>query len=194
MIKYSRDHEWIRVDGDQGVVGISDYAQESLGDIVFVELPEVGASFSSNDEVAVVESVKAASEIYTPVGGEITAVNEDLAEDPSLVNSSPMEGGWFYKIKISYPSELGGLMDEAGEMVSRGKFRRRRLELLADGHRGIPVLAVDQDLELAFERLGVTRRALEDLVELPQSLIQFAARGVIIGEFEPQDCSGRRDV
>ncbi|MCH8348315.1 MAG: glycine cleavage system protein GcvH [Proteobacteria bacterium] len=113
MIKYSRDHEWIRVDGDQGVVGISDYAQESLGDIVFVELPEVGASFSSNDEVAVVESVKAASEIYTPVGGEITAVNEDLAEDPSLVNSSPMEGGWFYKIKISDPSELGGLMDEA---------------------------------------------------------------------------------
>ena len=113
MIKYSKDHEWIRVDGDQGVVGISDYAQESLGDIVFVELPEVGASFSSKDEVAVVESVKAASEIYTPVGGEITAVNEDLAGDPSLVNSSPMEGGWFYKIKISDLSELDRLMDEA---------------------------------------------------------------------------------
>ena len=113
MIKYSKDHEWIRVDGDQGVVGISDYAQESLGDIVFVKLPEVGASFSSKDEVAVVESVKAASEIYTPVGGEITAVNEDLAKDPSLVNSSPMEGGWFYKIKISDLSELEGLMDEA---------------------------------------------------------------------------------
>lgn len=113
MIKYSKDHEWIRVDGDQGVVGISDYAQKSLGDIVFVELPEVGASFSSHDEVAVVESVKAASEIYTPVGGEITAVNEDLAKDPSLVNSSPMEGGWFYKIKISDPSELDRLMDEA---------------------------------------------------------------------------------
>ena len=113
MIKYSKDHEWIRVDDDQGVVGISDYAQESLGDIVFVELPEVGASFSSKDEVAVVESVKVASEIYTPVGGEITAVNEDLAGDPSLVNSSPMEGGWFYKIKISDLSELDGLMDEA---------------------------------------------------------------------------------
>ena len=113
MIKYSKDHEWISVDGDQGVVGISDYAQESLGDIVFVELPEVGASFSSKDEVAVVESVKAASEIYTPVGGEITAVNEDLTGDPSLVNSSPMEGGWFYKIKISDPSELDRLMDEA---------------------------------------------------------------------------------
>lgn len=113
MIKYSKDHEWIRVDGDQGVVGISDYAQKSLGDIVFVELPEVGASFSSKDEVAVVESVKAASEIYTPVGGEITAVNGDLAGDPSLVNSSPMEGGWFYKIKISDPSELDRLMDEA---------------------------------------------------------------------------------
>ena len=113
MIKYSKDHEWISVDGDQGVVGISDYAQKSLGDIVFVELPEVGASFSSKDEVAVVESVKAASEIYTPVGGEITAVNEDLTGDPSLVNSSPMEGGWFYKIKISDPSELDRLMDEA---------------------------------------------------------------------------------
>ncbi|MCH8080888.1 MAG: glycine cleavage system protein GcvH [Proteobacteria bacterium] len=113
MIKYSKDHEWIRVDGDQGVVGISDYAQESLGDIVFVELPEVGASFSSKDEVAVVESVKAASEIYTPVGGEITAVNKDLAGDLSLVNSSPMEGGWFYKIKISDLSELDRLMDEA---------------------------------------------------------------------------------
>ena len=113
MIKYSKDHEWIRVDGDQGVVGISDYAQKSLGDIVFVELPEVGASFSSKDEVAVVESVKAASEIYTPVGGEITAVNKDLAGDLSLVNSSPMEGGWFYKIKISDLSELDRLMDEA---------------------------------------------------------------------------------
>ncbi len=113
MIKYSKDHEWIRVDGNEGVVGISDYAQESLGDIVFVELPDVGASFSKKDEVAVVESVKAASEVYTPVGGEITAVNEDLAGDPSLVNSSPMEGGWFYKIKISDPSELDGLMDEA---------------------------------------------------------------------------------
>ena len=113
MIKYSKDHEWIRVDGNEGVVGISDYAQGSLGDIVFVELPDVGASFSKNDEVAVVESVKAASEIYTPVGGEITAVNEDLAGDPALVNSSPMEDGWFYKIKISDPSELDGLMDEA---------------------------------------------------------------------------------
>jgi len=113
MIKYSKDHEWIRVDGNEGVVGISDYAQESLGDIVFVELPDVGASFSKKDEVAVVESVKAASEVYTPVGGEITAVNEDLAGDPALVNSSPMEGGWFYKIKISDPSELDGLMDEA---------------------------------------------------------------------------------
>jgi len=90
MIKYSKDHEWIRVDGNEGVVGISDYAQASLGDIVFVELPDTGASVGQNDEVAVVESVKAASEVYSPVGGEIIAVNDDLASDPSLVNSSPI--------------------------------------------------------------------------------------------------------
>jgi len=113
MIKYSKDHEWIRVEGNQGVVGISDYAQESLGDIVFVELPEVGASFGKHDEVAVVESVKAASEVYSPVGGEITAVNDDLASDPALVNSSPMEGGWLYKIKLEDAADLEDLMDEA---------------------------------------------------------------------------------
>jgi len=113
MIKYSKDHEWIRVDGNEGVVGISDYAQASLGDIVFVELPDTGTSVGQNDEVAVVESVKAASEVYSPVGGEIIAVNDDLASDPSLVNSSPMEGGWLYKIKLADLAELDGLMDEA---------------------------------------------------------------------------------
>ena len=113
MIKYSKEHEWIKVDGDEGTVGISDYAQKSLGDIVFVEVPDVGASFGQGDEVAVVESVKAASEIYTPVGGEITAVNDALAGDPSLVNTSPMDDGWFYKIKMAEAGELDDLMDQA---------------------------------------------------------------------------------
>ena len=113
MIKYSKEHEWIKVEGDEGTVGISDYAQKSLGDIVFVEVPDVGASFGQGDEVAVVESVKAASEIYTPVGGEVTAVNDALAADPSLVNTSPMDDGWFYKIKLTDAGELDALMDEA---------------------------------------------------------------------------------
>jgi len=112
-IKYSEDHEWIRIDGDEGTVGISDYAQQSLGDVVFVELPEVGATLSKGDEAAVVESVKAASEVYSPVSGEVTAANDELSTDPSIVNESAMEKGWFYKVKLSDPSELDGLMDEA---------------------------------------------------------------------------------
>ena len=111
-IKFTKDHEWIRTDGDVGTVGISDYAQESLGDIVFVEVPDRGAKFQKGDEAAVVESVKAASEIYAPVSGEVTEVNEDLSGDPSLVNSSAMENGWFFKIKLSDPSELDELMNE----------------------------------------------------------------------------------
>ena len=110
--KYTKDHEWVRVDGDVATVGISDYAQESLGDIVFVEVPDVGAAFAKGDEAAVVESVKAASEVYSPVSGEVTAVNDALSDDPSLVNASPMENGWFFKIKLSDSSELGDLMDE----------------------------------------------------------------------------------
>lgn len=111
-VKYTKDHEWVRVEGDVATVGISDYAQESLGDIVFVEVPDVGASFAKGDEAAVVESVKAASEVYAPVSGEVTAVNDDLSGDPSLVNSSAMEKGWFFKIKLSDPSEVNDLMDE----------------------------------------------------------------------------------
>ncbi len=113
MTKYTKDHEWIIVDGDVATVGITDFAQKSLGDVVFVELPENGASFSEGDDAAVVESVKAASEIYAPIDGEITAVNEDLEADPSLVNSDPMGSGWFFKMSIADAGQLDGLMDEA---------------------------------------------------------------------------------
>lgn len=113
-IYYSEDHEWINVEGGVGTVGISDYAQNALGDIVFVEVPGVGDDFAKGDEVAVVESVKAASEIYSPVTGEITAVNEALEDNAALVNSSPDGDGWFFKIKISDENELEGLLDADG--------------------------------------------------------------------------------
>ena len=111
---FSEEHEWITVEGDTGTVGITDYAQNALGDIVFVEVPEIGASFDKGDEIAVVESVKAASEIYTPVGGEVTAVNEALEDEPALVNAQAETDGWFYKITLSDTAELEELMDEAG--------------------------------------------------------------------------------
>ncbi len=113
MTKYTDDHEWIDADGDVATVGITNYAQNALGDVVFVELPEVGATFSAGDEVAVVESVKAASEVYAPLDGEIVEVNADLEGDPSLVNSAPTEGGWFFKIKLANVGDLDGLMDQA---------------------------------------------------------------------------------
>lgn len=112
LLKFSMEHEWVRIDGDEGTVGISAYAQEALGDVVFVELPEIGATVSNSDEVAVIESVKAASEIYSPVSGQITAVNLELERDPSIVNNSPFENGWIFKIKISDTDELDDLMDE----------------------------------------------------------------------------------
>ncbi len=112
-IKFSEDHEWILIEGESGTVGLTDYAQEQLGDVVFVELPEVGKTLAKGDEAAVVESVKAASELYAPVSGEVTEANDALAEDPAQVNSDPQGGGWFFKIKIAEPSELDGLMDEA---------------------------------------------------------------------------------
>lgn len=112
-IRFTEEHEWIRVEGETGVVGITDYAQDQLGDIVFVELPEVGKSFEQGDEAAVIESVKAASELYAPVGGEVTEVNEGLADAPGLVNEDPMGEGWFFKIKIADPAELDDLKEEA---------------------------------------------------------------------------------
>jgi glycine cleavage system H protein len=113
QIYYTEDHEWILVEGDIGICGISEFAQEQLGDIVYVELPEPGTTVAQNDELAVVESVKAASEIYAPVSGEIIESNEDLAEDPAKVNADAMGGGWFFKIRISNAKELEDLLDKA---------------------------------------------------------------------------------
>ncbi|MGE3246722.1 MAG: glycine cleavage system protein GcvH [Beijerinckiaceae bacterium] len=110
---FATDHEYIRAEGAEGVVGISAYAQEQLGDVVFVELPEVGKTFKKGDQVAVVESVKAASEIYAPVDGEVIAVNADLEGEPGTVNADPQGKGWFFRIKIANPDQLGELMDEA---------------------------------------------------------------------------------
>lgn len=111
--KYTEDHEWIKVDGDIGTVGISPYAAKQLGDVVYVELPEIGREMSKGDEAAVVESVKAASEVYAPIGGEVTEVNETLEDAPETVNASADGEGWFLKMKIADASELEALMDEA---------------------------------------------------------------------------------
>ena len=110
--KYSNDHEWILVQGDVGTVGISDHAQEQLGDVVYVELPDTGKQFEKGAEAATIESVKAASEINAPVSGEIVESNAALAEEPALVNSDPLGKGWFFRIKINDLSELDGMMDE----------------------------------------------------------------------------------
>ena len=112
-LRYTKEHEWIRVDGDIATVGISDYAQGQLGDVVYVELPEPGKAVSLGSEAAVIESVKAASDIYAPVSGEVTEVNPKLEDEPETVNGSPTGEGWFMKIRLSDPGELDGLMDEA---------------------------------------------------------------------------------
>jgi len=112
--KYSEEHEWVEVDGNTGTVGISNYAQDQLGDIVFIELPEAGATVEKGAEVAVVESVKAASEIYSPVSGDIVEANAALNETPELVNSDAEGGGWLYKITLADAGELDGLMDADG--------------------------------------------------------------------------------
>ena len=109
---FSKDHEWIEIAGDIGTVGITDYAQQQLGDVVFVELPPVGTAVGKGDSAAVVESVKAASEVYAPVSGEVTAVNDGLVDAPELVNAEPMDGGWFMKIRLTDESELESLMNE----------------------------------------------------------------------------------
>jgi glycine cleavage system H protein len=114
MRYYTDEHEWIDVEDDVATVGITDYAQGQLGDIVFVELPEVGALIEQGKDAAVVESVKAASDVYAPITGEVTETNAALEEDPSLVNSAPEDGGWFFKMTIADPGELDGLMDEDG--------------------------------------------------------------------------------
>ena len=108
--RYTKEHEWIRLDGDTAVVGITEHAQSQLGDVVFVELPEVGKSFAAGDEAAVVESVKAASEVYAPASGEVVAVNDALADTPATVNADAEGKGWFLKLKLKDPAELEKLM------------------------------------------------------------------------------------
>jgi glycine cleavage system H protein len=110
-VYYTEEHEWIRVEGDQATVGITDFAQGQLGDIVFVELPEAGRQVTKGGEAAVVESVKAASDVYAPVDGEIVEPNPALGDDPSLANSDPEGEGWFFRLRLSDPSQLEGLMD-----------------------------------------------------------------------------------
>ncbi len=112
-VKYTKDHEWARQDGDIITIGINDYAQDQLGEVVFVEMPEVGDSFSQGDEFGSVESVKAVSEIYIPVSGEVVEINEALEDEPELVNNDCYTGGWLIKIKPEDPSEMDGLMDKA---------------------------------------------------------------------------------
>jgi glycine cleavage system H protein len=110
---FTKEHEWVRVEGDQATVGISDHAQEQLGDIVFAEVPEAGKQLSKGQEAAVVESVKAASDVYSPVGGTVVEGNPAIADDPAIINRDPEGEGWFFKLSVSDPDELDGLMDEA---------------------------------------------------------------------------------
>lgn len=113
MLKFTKDHEWLKIDGDVATVGITAYAAEQLGDLVFVQLPDVGTTLNQGQEVAVVESVKAASDVYAPLAGEVVAVNEAIVNDPAIVNSDPENAGWFFKLKLADVRSLDGLMDEA---------------------------------------------------------------------------------
>ena len=112
-VYFTKEHEWVRVEGDTATVGISDHAQEQLGDIVFAEVPETGRKLSKGQEAAVVESVKAASDIYSPVSGEVIDGNSKVADDPSIVNNDPEGEGWFFKLRLDNPGDVEGLMDES---------------------------------------------------------------------------------
>ncbi len=111
-VKYTKDHEWVRVDGAAATIGISEHAAEQLGDVVFVELPEVGKTFNKGDDMAVVESVKAASDVYAPISGEVVEINQAIVDDPAKINADPAGAAWFVKLKPSNASELDALMDE----------------------------------------------------------------------------------
>jgi glycine cleavage system H protein len=113
MLKYTEDHEWIKLDGDVATVGITTHAQDALGDVVFVDLPSVGTSFAQKEVAGVVESVKAAADVFMPISGEVTEVNEALRDDPSLANSDPLGAGWFFKVRLSDKSQIDALLDEA---------------------------------------------------------------------------------
>ena len=121
-IKYTEDHEWVKVEGDIATVGITQHAQDALGDVVFVDLPEIGRSYAQKDIAGVVESVKAAADVYMPVSGEVTEVNEALRADPALANSDPLGAGWFFRVRVSDPSQLDALLDEAayGQLTAKG--------------------------------------------------------------------------
>ena len=131
-LKFTNDHEWVRIEGDIATVGITDYAQQQLGDVVFVELPEIGKALERGKDAAVVESVKAASEVYAPVDGAVTEINPLLLDQPDTVNSDPQGAGWFFKVRLSDAAETASLMDRAAydELVAR--YRRRMLEELGD--------------------------------------------------------------
>ena len=113
MLKYTSDHEWLKVDNDSAIIGITNFAQERLGDLVFIDLPKPGTTLKAGGAAAVVESVKAASDVYAPIDGEVVEVNQRVAEDPSLVNTDPAGAGWLFKVKIGDPSQLDKLLDEA---------------------------------------------------------------------------------
>jgi glycine cleavage system H protein len=121
QLRFSKDHEWVRMDGDVAVIGITDFAQKALGDVVYVELPKVGNKVEQGKQAAVVESVKAASEVYAPLSGEITAINDALVDNPGDVNADPTGKGWFFKLKPSDPSQLTSLMDEVAYKTLVGK-------------------------------------------------------------------------
>jgi glycine cleavage system H protein len=112
MLKFTKDHEWVRIDGDVGTVGLTPFAQEKLGDLVFIELPEVGARFDQGQTVCTVESVKAAADVYAPVGGEVVAVNHRVVDEPGLVNADSTGDGWLFRIKVRNGAEVDGLMDQ----------------------------------------------------------------------------------
>jgi glycine cleavage system H protein len=120
MLKFTQDHEWIRMDGDVATVGITPHAQDQLGDLVFIELPQVGKTLEKGAAASVVESVKAASDVYSPVSGEVVEVNKAIVDEPSIVNSDPVGAGWFFKLKVADPAELDGLMDEAAYKALTG--------------------------------------------------------------------------
>lgn len=113
MLKFTEEHEWLKLEGDVATVGITQHAAEQLGDLVFVELPEEGATFDKNAEAATVESVKAASDVYCPLAGEVVEINQAIVDDPSLVNSDPQGAGWFFKLKLANVADIDALLDEA---------------------------------------------------------------------------------
>ena len=112
MLKFTKDHEWVEIDGNVATIGITEHAQDQLGDLTFVELPTPGRRLAQGDAAAVVESVKAASDVYAPLAGEVVAANQSIVDDPSIVNADPMAKGWFFKLKITDASQLGDLLDE----------------------------------------------------------------------------------